>query len=63
MSTSSTPLMLLGDPISQDEMGIIFQKGSELVAPVNEAIASMQADGYLDYLYYKWFIDYVPAAE
>jgi polar amino acid transport system substrate-binding protein len=63
MSTSETPLMLLGDPISQDEMGVIFAKGSELVAPVNEAIASMQADGYLDYLYYKWFIDYVPTAE
>ena len=60
MSTSDTPLMLMGDPISEDEMGVIFQKGSDLVAPINEAIASMKADGYLDYLYHKWFFDFSP---
>ncbi|NLX11090.1 MAG: transporter substrate-binding domain-containing protein, partial [Chloroflexi bacterium] len=55
-------VMLVGEPISKDEMGFIFPKGSELVAPVNDAIASMQQDGFLDYLYYKWFIDFTPAA-
>ncbi|NDJ76275.1 MAG: basic amino acid ABC transporter substrate-binding protein, partial [Chloroflexi bacterium] len=34
---------------------------SPLVDPINAGLASMSEDGYLDFLYYKWFIDYVPA--
>jgi len=63
ISTTAESVKLVGDPISKDEMGFIFPKGSELVQPVNEAIASMKTDGFLDYLYYKWFIDYTPAAQ
>ena len=37
---------------------IPFPKGSDLVAPVNAAIASMRADGTLDALNQKWFVDY-----
>jgi len=44
-------------------MGFIFPKGSDLVEPINAAIASMQEDGFLEYLYYKWFIDFVPAQQ
>jgi len=63
ISTTAESVKLVGDPISKDEMGFIFPKGSELVQPVNEAIASMKTDGFLDYLYYKWFIAYTPAAQ
>jgi len=62
-STTADAVMLVGDPISKDEMGFIFPKGSDLVEPINAAIASMQEDGFLDFLYYKWFIDFVPAQQ
>ncbi len=61
VSTTADQVMLIGDPISRDEFGVIFPIGSELVEPINAAIASFRADGYLDYLYYKWFFDYTPA--
>jgi polar amino acid transport system substrate-binding protein len=55
--------MLVGEPISLDEFGIIFPLGSELVAPINAGLASLKADGYLDFLYNKWFFDYQPGAQ
>ncbi len=61
VTTTGVPAELLGDPISRDEFGLIFPLGSALVEPMNAAIASMQGDGYYDYLYYKWFIEYAPA--
>ena len=62
IGASSGALELVGEPISRDEFGIIFPIGSELVEAFNAGIASVKADGFLDYLYYKWFIDYVPVA-
>jgi polar amino acid transport system substrate-binding protein len=62
-STTGGAVKLVGEPIQKDEMGFIFPKESEYVAPINAALASMKADGFLDFLYHKWFIDYVPAAE
>jgi len=35
--------------------GIAFEKGSELVGPVNEALASLRADGTYDELFDKYF--------
>ncbi|MEP7239522.1 MAG: transporter substrate-binding domain-containing protein [Devosia sp.] len=48
----------VGDPVGSDQFGFILKTGSELVAPINAAIASMQADGTLDALNTKWFYDY-----
>jgi polar amino acid transport system substrate-binding protein len=62
VTTTGAAVELVGEPISRDEFGIIFPIGSELVAPFNEAIASVKADGFLDFLYYKWFFDYTPGA-
>jgi polar amino acid transport system substrate-binding protein len=59
-STTGDAVKLIGDPIQKDEMGFIFPKGSELVDPINAAIASVKEDGFLDFIYYKWFIQYVP---
>ena len=62
ITTTGAGVKLVGEPISRDEVGIIFPLGSDLVEPINAGIASLKADGYLDFLYYKWFIDYVPAS-
>ena len=51
----------VGDPIGSDQFGFILQKGSDLVAPVNAALASMQADGTIDGLNRKWFYEYSTA--
>jgi len=49
----------VGDPIGSDQFGFILKKGSDLVAPINAAIAAMKADGTLDALNKKWFFDYM----
>jgi polar amino acid transport system substrate-binding protein len=41
---------LIGDPLASGELGVIFPKGSELVDPVNAALAALGADGTLDEL-------------
>ncbi len=53
-------LKIVGDAIKSEDFGFIFQKGSDLVAPFNAAIDSMQQDGYADYLNTKWFFLYDP---
>lgn len=51
-------LKMVGDPLGSEDFGFIFPKGSDLVAPVNAAIAELKADGTLDALNKKWFLDY-----
>jgi polar amino acid transport system substrate-binding protein len=48
---------LVGPSLSSDQLGFIFPKGSDLVEPVNQALASMKADGFLDELAQKYFSD------
>jgi polar amino acid transport system substrate-binding protein len=48
----------VGEPVGADEFGFIFTPGSDLVAPVNAALAAMRADGYIDALNHKWFFEY-----
>ncbi|MEM6666017.1 MAG: transporter substrate-binding domain-containing protein [Pseudomonadota bacterium] len=55
---SDGALKLVGDPLGSEDFGFIFPKGSDLVAPINAAIAAMKADGSLDALNKKWFLDY-----
>ena len=49
---------IIGEPLGAEEFGFIFPKGSDLVAPVDAAIAEMKADGTIDALNQKWFVDY-----
>lgn len=51
-------LKTVGGPLGTDELGFIFKKGSDLVAPFNAALAEMKADGTLDKLTTKWFFEY-----
>ena len=53
-----TPSRSIGEPLGTEEFGFIFKQGSDLVAPVNAAIAAMKADGTFDKLNKKWFFDY-----
>jgi polar amino acid transport system substrate-binding protein len=58
---SGGKLKLIGEPLQAEEFGFIFPKGSDLVAPINAGIAALKADGTLDALTQKWFVDYKPA--
>lgn len=57
-AASNGGLKLVGQPLGQEDFGFIFPKGSDLVGPVNAAIGAMKADGTLDALNKKWFLDY-----
>jgi len=62
IGATADALELIGEPISRDEFGIIFPISSELVEPFNAGIGSVREDGFLDFLYNKWFFDYTPAS-
>jgi polar amino acid transport system substrate-binding protein len=48
-------IKLLDGKIVSQELGFVFPKGSDLVAPFNAALKSMREDGTLDALRLKWF--------
>ncbi|GAA5064668.1 transporter substrate-binding domain-containing protein [Roseibacterium beibuensis] len=52
-------LMVVGEPLGTEEFGFIFPNGSDLVEPFNAAIESMRADGTLEELDQRWFVEYV----
>ncbi len=49
---------LTGGPLGTEDFGFIYPKGSDLVAPIDAAIEQLRADGTLDALNKKWFLDY-----
>ena len=48
-------LKIVGGPLATEDFGFIFTPGGDLVAPFNQAIDSMQRDGYFYYLNTRWF--------
>ncbi|MBI1417745.1 MAG: transporter substrate-binding domain-containing protein [Limimaricola sp.] len=58
VAASDGGLKIIGQPLGAEDFGFIFPKGSDLVAPINAAIAALKADGTLDALNKKWFLDY-----
>jgi polar amino acid transport system substrate-binding protein len=58
VDASDGGLKLVGGPLGSEDFGFIFPKGSDLVAPINAAIAAMKSDGTIDALNKKWFLDY-----
>jgi polar amino acid transport system substrate-binding protein len=60
-ANSGGKLKLTGEPLQAEDFGFIFPKGSDLVASINAGIAALKADGTLDKLTQKWFVDYKPA--
>ncbi|MFY0634428.1 MAG: transporter substrate-binding domain-containing protein [Vannielia sp.] len=57
VAASEGALKIVGEKLGTEDFGFIFPKGSDLVEPINAAIASMAADGTLDALNKKWFLD------
>jgi len=51
----------VGEQMLAHEYGIAFPKGSELVEPVNEALAKIKDDGRYEEIYVKWFDTTPPA--
>ncbi|EAB6717712.1 basic amino acid ABC transporter substrate-binding protein [Salmonella enterica subsp. enterica serovar Enteritidis] len=58
VEASNGGLKLVGGPLGTEDFGFIFAKGSDLVAPINAGLAALQADGTIDALNKKWFLDY-----
>jgi polar amino acid transport system substrate-binding protein len=53
--TNADQLELIGDSISSDELGFIYPLGSDLKAPVDQALQAMIDDGTLAKLQEKYF--------
>ncbi len=47
----------------QEEFGMLFEKGSELVPCVNQALAALREDGTLDEIEQQWLSDVVDVPE
>lgn len=58
VAASDGTLKIVGEKLGTEQFGFIFPKGSDLVAPVNAAIAAMMADGTIEALNTKWFLDF-----
>jgi len=58
VDASEGKLKVVGEPLGSEDFGFIFKKGSDLVAPIDQAIAALKADGTFDKLNKKWFLDY-----
>ena len=49
---------VIGTPLGSEDFGFILPPESDLVAPVNAALAQIKADGTMDTLQQKWFYEY-----
>ncbi len=57
VAASDGGLKIVGEPLGTEDFGFIFPQGSVLVAPMNAAIADMRADGTMEALNTKWFLE------
>lgn len=58
VAASDGALKIVGEKLGTENFGFIFPKGSDLVEPINAAIADMKQDGTIDALDKKWFLDF-----
>ena len=58
VDASNGGLKIIGEKLGTEDFGFIFPKGSDLVTAMNAGIAAMRADGTIDALNKKWFLDY-----
>ncbi len=57
VGVNANDLKLVGGSLSSDQLGFIFPPGSDLVEPVNLALAELRANGTLDELAQRYFSD------
>jgi polar amino acid transport system substrate-binding protein len=55
MDTNQGKLKTLDEKLQGDELGFVFKQGSDLIDPINKALAALKANGTLDTLYAKWW--------
>lgn len=55
MGENADVVKLVGPSLSSDELGFIYPKGSDIVAPVDQALQSMMSDGWLAEVNVKYF--------
>jgi polar amino acid transport system substrate-binding protein len=60
IAANKDKLKIVGDPLTSEALGFVFKQGSDLIDPVNAALAELKANGKLDELYQKWFVNYIP---
>ncbi|WP_308917704.1 transporter substrate-binding domain-containing protein [Jannaschia sp. LMIT008] len=58
VAASDGALKIVGEPLGTEDFGFILPKGSDLVEPINAALEDMRADGTLEALNTKWFLEY-----
>ncbi|MCD7058764.1 transporter substrate-binding domain-containing protein [Pelagibacterium xiamenense] len=58
MGANPGAFKVIDQPMGTEQFGFIFTPGSDLVEPVNAALAQMREDGTLAELEQKWFFDY-----
>lgn len=58
VAASDGGLKIVGETLGTEDFGFIFPNGSDLVAPMNAAIASMKEDGTIEALNKTWFLDF-----
>ena len=58
VEASDGGLKIIGEKLGTEDFGFIFPKGSDLVDPINAAIADMESDGTIEALNTKWFLEY-----
>ena len=57
LGVNAEQLQLVGESLESQQLGFIFPKGSDLVGPINAALAELRANGTLDQLAEKYFSD------
>jgi polar amino acid transport system substrate-binding protein len=55
LGENADALKLVGPSMSSDQLGFVFPKGSDLVEPVNAAIAALYANGFMDDVNLRYF--------
>lgn len=63
MNVNGDALMAIDEPLTSESLGFVFPEGSELVAPINAALAELEADGTLDALFQTWFVEFDPTSQ
>ena len=58
VDASDGGLKIIGEKLGTEDFGFFYPRGSDLVAPINAAIADMWSDGTIEALITKWFLDY-----
>ena len=58
VDASDGGLKIVGEPMGTEQFGFIFPRESDLVPAIDAAIEAMRADGTLEALDRKWFLEY-----